>query len=235
VAKAKTQMETASRTVMKTLSLAFSTLVATVFLGQTAVAFPTLSNGSLTGLIANGGVPAGWTVIAGSPDTMDQTHNVGTTGVPFFVAPSGPSPDGGTWVGYGRDINSGGFTEIFGQSVSGFQIGSSYLLSWYEGNFGAQTGPGYGQPNRIGVSLNGNFAGSGALIAPSSAWTSDGISFTAMSTTIQINFGLTESGPSYLSIDGISLTQVPEPSSLALLGMGSFAAFCALRRRSVVR
>jgi hypothetical protein len=163
---------------------------------------------------------------------MDETHNVGTTGVPFFAVPSGPSPDGGTWIGFGRDFSSTRFEEIFGQSVSGFEIGSSYRLSWHQGNFGAQTGPGYGQPNRIGVTLDGAFAGAGALIATSSAWTSDSILFTANDTTLQINFGLTEPGPSYLSIDGISVTEVvPEPSSMALLGMFTFLGVCAWRQR----
>src|SRR5262249_32803049 len=146
--------------------------------GYSAAGLPALVNGSLTGPVANGAVPAGWSIIAGSPDTMDLAHNVGVSGVLYYATPSGPSPDGGTWVGFGRDISSAGFTEIFGQSVSGFQVGQSYSLSWYEGNFGAQTGSGYFATNRIAVTLNGTLAGSGSLLGLSSAWLSDGFVFT---------------------------------------------------------
>src|SRR5204862_2300352 len=49
-------------------------------------AAPVLTNGSLTGPITNGGVPPGWTLLAGSPDTMDQNNNVGVSGLGQFVA-----------------------------------------------------------------------------------------------------------------------------------------------------
>jgi hypothetical protein len=98
-------------------------------------AAPIVANGSLTGPIANGGVPPSWTLLSGSPDTMDQNNNVGVPGsTQFVVAPSGPSPNGGTWVGIGREGN--GFIERFGQSISGFTVGAQYIVSWYFGNFG---------------------------------------------------------------------------------------------------
>src|SRR3954454_25204268 len=147
-------------------------IAAVALMSRVADAAPMLSNGSLTGPIANAAVPPGWATIAGSPDTMDQTHNVGLAGTPFVVAPSGPSPDGGTWIGFARD-HAASFTEAFGQSVSGFQVGSPYNISWYEGNFGAQTGAGYNQPNRISVTANNVFVGAGAPIALSSGWTLD--------------------------------------------------------------
>lgn len=79
--------------------LVFAALVA----AASATASPVLLNGSLTGPIANNGVPSSWTILAGSPDTMDQNNNVGVVGLADFgVAPAGPSPNGGTWVGIGR-------------------------------------------------------------------------------------------------------------------------------------
>ena len=51
-------------------------------------------NGSLTGPIANGGVPPGWSVLANSPDTMDANNNVGVTGLLEFGAAPSASPDG---------------------------------------------------------------------------------------------------------------------------------------------
>ena len=181
-----------------------------------------ITNGSLTGPIDNDGVPSGWVIISGSPDTMDENNNVGT-GAPFGVAPSGPSPDGGTWVGFGRN---GSFIETFGQLVNGLTIGTQYDLSWYQGNFGAAIGPGYTGPNAIEVLIDSSSAGSGSLLPLGPNWTTDSILFTATSTSHQIDFRLLNTTTSYLSIDGIAL--VPEPATLSLLVLGSLVV---LKRR----
>ena len=57
---------------LKTCSLAVL-LVGSLLGTQSILAAPILINGSLTGAIANGGVPTGWTVLSPSPDTMDET------------------------------------------------------------------------------------------------------------------------------------------------------------------
>jgi hypothetical protein len=167
-----------------------------------------ITNGSLTGPIANGGVPTGWTILAGSPDTMDENNNVGGS-TPFGIDPSGPSPDGGTWLGFAT--GSGGFREIFGQTVTGLTVGEEYEISWYAGNFGARTGPGYTDQNSILVSLDGSSIGSGGVLPLASNWVSESVSFTATATSHDLSFGLTNEVNSYLSIDGISLMAASEP------------------------
>ena len=107
-------------------------LAGSLLFAQYAAAGPVLVNGSLTGPIANAGLPPGWTVVSPSPDTMDENNNVGCCG--SFQATPSASPDGGTWIGFADD--GGGFLEQFGQSVSGFDIGTSYDVSWYQANFG---------------------------------------------------------------------------------------------------
>lgn len=181
-----------------------------------------ITNGSLTGRIANGGVPSGWTLLAGSPDTMDKNHNVGVTSTPFGVIPSGPSPDGGTWVGF---ASSGSFYESFGQTVTGLSVGTSYDIFWYAGNFGANEGGGYLGSNAIGVSIDGLAIGAGALLSLGSDWFAQSLSFTATSTSADLSFRLLNTTGSYLSIDGISLeasggNSVPEPATLMLLSLG---------------
>jgi hypothetical protein len=184
-----------------------------------AGAVPILLNGSLTGPIANNGVPPGWTILLESPDTNDINHNVGGS-TPFGIPPIGPSPDGGTWVGLGVDSRVG-FNESFGQTIGGFTVGESYLLSWYAGNFGAITGPGYTGPSAIEVLLDGSLIGSGAVLSLGRLWFPESLMFVATSTSHQLAFRLANAEPAYLSIDGIQLTTaVPEPASLLLLGAG---------------
>ena len=72
------------------------------FAGATAQA--QVVNGSLTGPISNGGVPPSWTLLAGSPDTMDAGNNVGVVGLQGFGAVPSATPNGGTWVGMGSDV-----------------------------------------------------------------------------------------------------------------------------------
>lgn len=186
-----------------------------------------VTNGSLTGPIANGGVPPGWTLLLGSPDTNDVDHNVGG-GTPFGIAPSGPSPDGGTWVGMGADI---GFVERFGQDITGLTVGQTYTVSWYAGNFGAQTGGGYLGTNAIQVLLDGGASGHGDFLALGADWYAQSLNFTATASSMFLAFQLETSEKAYLSIDGISVGAVPEPSTYALMFAGIAAIGHVVRRR----
>lgn len=204
---------------MKRLGLCLSILL---FAGASYAA-PILTNGSLTGAIANGNVPTGWSVTSETPDTMDQNNNVGVNGLGGFGATPSPSPDGGTWVGLGRNI---GFIETFGQTITGFSVGTTYNLSWYHANFGYEFGsPPYTGTNAIEVLLGGVSIGSGALLSLGTAWIDETISFTATSSSQRIDFRLLNDTKSYNSIDGIRLSEVtngtvPEPATIALLSFG---------------
>lgn len=189
-----------------------------LFIGSVYAA-PILVNGSLTGSISNGNVPTGWNVSSPSPDTMDQNNNVGVSGLGGFQATPSASLDGGTWVGFARE---GSFIESFGQTISGFDIGTSYDLSWYHANFGYDLG--YNGANAVQVLLDNTVIGGGSLLALSTAWIDEMISFTATSLSHRIDFQLQYATKSYHSIDGIRLAAsdatIPEPATLALFGLG---------------
>jgi hypothetical protein len=216
---------------IRSLSLLWvSTALAVLFIAGTGVAkADVIINGSLTGPVTPGGVPPGWTKLTGHPDTNDINHNLGGN-MAFAVVPSGPSPDGGTWVGIGgQGIR---FIDTFGQTMTGLTIGETYRISWYAGNFGLHS-MSLGEANAIEVLIDGISIGAGATLHRHPNWFSESLSFTASAVSEDLAFrllivipdGQPNSGlVSYLSIDGIDVTPtvspVPEPATMLLLGFG---------------
>lgn len=196
----------------------------------TAQAVPVINNGSLTGAISNNGVPTGWTAMSGSPDTMDENHNVGGSYGNFGATPSA-SADGGTWVGLGDDGSS--FNEIFGQTVSGFDIGTTYAVSWYQANFG-YTSSGYTNADSIAMLVDSVIVGTSSLSNMVAGWTLETVQFTATAANHFLSFGTgLNSGKSYMSMDGISVARtssVPEPATLSLFGLGLLGLGLTRRR-----
>ncbi|MDO9236373.1 MAG: PEP-CTERM sorting domain-containing protein [Aquabacterium sp.] len=189
-------------------------------------------NGSLTDSIENNGVPSGWINLEGTPDVLDALNNVGLANEQHFGAAPSASPDGGTWVGLGSDA---GYTERFGQVLSGLTVGQQYTVSWSAGNFGYNFGTNnYLGQNAIDVMIDGQSIGKGATLALGSNWFNQSLTFAATSASQQISFKLATSTKAYLSIDGIAVNAtapVPEPGTWALMGLGLCAVGFMRKRR----
>jgi hypothetical protein len=171
-----------------------------------------------------------------SPDTMDQNNNVGVLGQDeFIVAPSGSSPDGGTWVGIGREVT--GFIERFGQTVVGFVPGTTYTIQWYMGNFGYSPSIFfYNAPNSIEILVAGISVGTGPVLATGPDWFLQSLLFTATANTHDVAFQPGIAAKSYVSIDGIQIQEIPEPRMTWIVGGVAFVAlFVRYRRRITTR
>jgi hypothetical protein len=201
------------------------------FFVSTANAIPIITNGSLTGSLSNGSVPLGWSILSPSPDTIDEFSNVGFLGNNTFQTTPSASPDGGTWIGM---ASSPSILESFGQLVTGFSIGLNYDLAWYHANFGHDYG--YHQANAIQVLIDGNVLGNGTVLAIGVDWFNEILSFTATSTSHQIEFRALNKDSAYQSIDGVRLTQqsivtVSAPATFVLFSL-SFVFLVSSRRKS---
>lgn len=176
-----------------------------------------IDNGSLTGPVANAAVPSGWSSLLESPDTNDENNAAGLALDPatiiWGVTPSGPSPDGGTWVGFAAS-DVGPFQESFGQTVTGLTIGVEYEISWYAANFGAILNNGtdeYLQVNEVDVLIDGTSTGTGGPLPVSPDWVSQSLTFVATAVSHEIAFQPSTLVKSYLQIDGIALSLSSAP------------------------
>ena len=208
-----------------------------------------ITNGSLTGPIKNNGVPPGWTILIGSPDTDDINSNVGIPNNLDFGATPSPSPDGGTWVGIGAN-GLVGFIERFGQTMTGLTVGQMYSVSWFASNFGSAT-LSYIQPNAIQMWIGGAPVAVAPTLPLGPGWFSPSLHFTAAATSQQLAFELGLGNKSYMGIDGITVgpfapppppppppppSTVPEPATggLTLAGLAALGIVATRRRAQLL-
>jgi hypothetical protein len=162
-------------------------------------------------IFPNGGVP-GWT---SNNNELEIDHN-------FTLIT--PAPEGVQ----NAELN-GNIPDTISQTVNGLIPGQTYLLSYFYGDRGGG-GPQLTQVF-FGGALVATNTGTGAV--PGVVWTPESVLVTATAPSEVLSFAaiLQPGGnPSVGNdLDAVSLVLVPEPGSLALLGLGA-ASLVAWRR-----
>lgn len=146
------------------------------------------------------------------------------------------SRDGGAFVGLDGDPTNG-IQGGISQAVSGFIVGQQYRLTfeWAAGQLQSRTGA---TTERFDVTLGGQTQSTSTVGLPSagfSGWMSATMLFTATAANQTLRFlaqGTPVNYPPFLLLDGVTLTQVPEPAALLMAGAGLGGLFLARRRRA---
>lgn len=144
------------------------------------------------------------------------------------------SPTGGNFVALDGDTS---FNGPLTQQINGLTIGRSYTLAFYYAASQVQSRTG-ATTEMLEVSLGAETHTTPTLAIPSagfSGWVAQAITFTATGTSELLSFlsiGTPSGLPPIALLDGVSLTEVPEPASLVLLGAGLFGVGMVRRRKA---
>ncbi len=213
--------------------------IALVTMSGTAIAGPNLvADGSFEGttLTTKGnfaGRVAGWS--GGSALTYLDTPGTADNGA--YLSVYGPfpatSPDGGDFVEADGDPN---YNSAIFQVLSGLTVGADYRLIFDQaaGQQAGFTGP---TTEQWAVSFGGVTQRSSLFSLPQGgvgAWQQQSMIFQASAATQTLSFlavGTPNGAPPISFLDGVSMTAVPEPASLASMGTGLLALGVVLRLR----
>ena len=131
-------------------------------------------------------------------------------------------------VKYVAPIDTAPPEEYITQTIS-LNSGMSYNLTFY-------TAAALTTGNSIKASMGGLLLGTVNSFLPGGQWSLNSFSFTATNSSELLSLNWTNvnlSGPA--SLDNVSVTAVPEPSTYVLFGLGALALVVAYRRRNACK
>jgi len=174
-----------------------------------------------------------------SPGSADTTGANGQSGNIKLWGPGdgsanglpASSPDGGNYIAADGAFDTGAIT----QTVNGLVVGEQYQVGfWWAG--AQQQGFNGDTTEQWLVSLGSQQLAT-AVISDTShgftGWVHTYLTFTATNTSEVLSFlaaGTPNGVPPFSLLDGVTMTQVPEPASMTLFG-GGLAALAFVRRR----
>ena len=188
-----------------------------------------ITNGSMNGNPGIASAPTSWTIAQDTPDVVNANGPFNNTGQPWTS-----SPDGGTFA----RLNGVGDhrSEAISQVVSGYTPGEVYALSYSVTNLGfrvASSGAWGGFDGIVRFLINGvEFATSSVVTKPATStdpivWITESRQFVAPSESFTLTlYGETTAGLleiAYTAIDGVDVTLVPVPATMAPVAIGVLA------------
>lgn len=211
----------------KSLFLFFLALEPFVGQSQNLLINPSFELGTYSPLAAPGYVLVnpGETKITGWTISVDQVAWVQTPNVDSLIALDGL---------YQVDLTGFGNTPphaTISQVVNGLSVGQQYRISFALGISGRQ--PFLNGPATVRAFADSQFADFTApsIIGAFDTWTKYDFDFTPSTSSVTV--GLTGiSGQSYIGVDNLSLTAVPEPSTLCLTAFAGIGLLLGWTRRA---
>ena len=186
------------------------------------------------------GTAQGWYLVGMSSATSGQdldcivisTNIQNCNNITFGTTPT-LSPDGGNFLSVDGDST---YSLPVAQNVS-ITAGLQYQITFYQAaaqqsGLGKSALPGGGTTEQWSVSLNGGTAQTSTLMNNAyegfTGWTQQTMTFIANSTNASaalqfVALGTPAGFPPIALLDGVTLSQVPEPSTWGLAGLGLFA------------